>query len=53
MYAKRNFPTVLKDIGLFLAAPVIALSYLVLFPYFAVTMLRQVMREKRAARAAD
>lgn len=53
MYAKRSFPTVLKDIVLFLLSPVIALSYLVLFPYYAVTMLRQAMREKRAARAAD
>lgn len=53
MYAKRSFPTVLKDIVLFLASPVIALSYLALFPYFAVTMLRQFLKDKRAARAAN
>lgn len=49
MYAKRSLPTVLKDIALFLAAPVIALSYLVLFPYYAVTMLLQARKQKRAA----
>lgn len=52
MYAKRKPLTILKDIALFFASPAIALSYLVLFPYFAVTMLLQARKEKRAVRVA-
>lgn len=49
MAAKRNLLTILKDVGLFLVSPVIALSYLVLFPYFAIAMLRRARGNKRAA----
>lgn len=39
MSEKRNIGTVLKDIVLFLASPVIALAYLALFPFIGLTML--------------
>jgi hypothetical protein len=48
MYAKRSFPTVLKDIALFLAAPFIALAYLTLFPFFGIGLLLKARKTKRA-----
>lgn len=48
MYAKRSFPTVLKDVALFLAAPFIALVYLALFPFFGIGLLLKARKAKRA-----
>ena len=45
MPAKRNASTVLKDIGLFLASPVIALAYLALFPFIGLVMLVKMARK--------
>lgn len=45
MPAKRSAGTVLKDIGLFLASPVIALAYLALFPFIGLVMLVKMTRK--------
>jgi hypothetical protein len=45
MPARRNASTVLKDIGLFLASPVIALAYLALFPFIGLVMLVKMARK--------
>jgi hypothetical protein len=45
MSAKRSASTVLKDIGLFLASPVIALAYLALFPFIGLVMLVKMARK--------
>lgn len=49
MYAKRSFPTVLKDDFLFLAAPFIALAYLALFPFIGIAMLLKARKARRTA----
>lgn len=51
MYANRKRLDVLKDIFLFFAAPVIALAYLVLFPYYAAGMVRRAWAAKHKAPA--
>ena len=45
MPAKRNLGTVLKDIGLFLASPAIALAYLALFPFIGLVLLTKMVRK--------
>ncbi len=42
---RRSASTVLKDIVLFLASPVIALAYLALFPFIGLSMLVKVLRK--------
>jgi len=37
--SKRGIATVLKDIGLFLASPFIAMAYMALFPFIALVFL--------------
>lgn len=43
--AMRSPGTILKDIVLFLASPVIALAYLALFPFIGLTMLVKLLRK--------
>lgn len=51
-YAKRNLPTTLKDIGLFLVSPVIALTYLALFPFIAIMLALRARKAKGETPAA-
>jgi len=48
MPQKRSASTVLKDIVLFLASPVIALAYLALFPFIGLRMLLRAVRKPDA-----
>lgn len=49
MAGKRDALTVLKDIGLFFAAPFIALAYLALFPFIGMLLLSQAMKAKKGS----
>lgn len=51
MYAKRNLLTILKDAGLFLVSPVIALTYLALFPFIGITLAVKAWKAKNGAPA--
>jgi hypothetical protein len=44
---RRGFGQVLKDIGLFFAAPFVTLAYVALFPFLGFAALRRTMRERK------
>lgn len=45
--ARRSFGEVLKDAGLFLAAPFISLLYIAMFPFIGLAMLVKARRDAR------
>jgi hypothetical protein len=47
--SRRTAAQVLKDIGLFFAAPWVTLAYLALFPFIAMKLLAQAWRQRKAA----
>ncbi len=47
--SRRSFAQVLKDIGLFFAAPFVTLAYVALFPFLAVAELREARRQRKQA----
>ena len=50
MAERRSILTWLKDVGLFFAAPFIALAYLALFPFIGLVLLsREVSKRRHAA----
>lgn len=48
MSAKRDVRTVAKDIGLFFAAPFIALIYLALFPVIGIMVWSNALKAKKS-----
>lgn len=51
--ARRTVYQILKDDVLFLASPVIALSYMALFPFIGLAMLARTLRQAPRDRAAS
>jgi hypothetical protein len=49
----RTADQVLKDIGLFFAAPFVTLAYLALFPFIGFSELRRGWHERKAARVRN
>lgn len=49
MAEKRSILTILKDVGLFFAAPFIALACLALFPFIGLMVLSRAISKRRAA----
>jgi hypothetical protein len=45
----RTAAQVLKDIGLFFAAPWVTLAYLALFPFIGMKLMAQAWRQRKAA----
>jgi hypothetical protein len=43
----RSFAQVLKDIGLFFAAPFVTMAYVALFPFIGLATLRRALRQRK------
>jgi hypothetical protein len=46
---RRTAARVLKDIGLFFAAPWVTVAYLAMFPFVAIKMVAQARRQRKQA----